>query len=212
MRIAQPPATSRQPPATMIEKVVAFVTRAERELLLFQHPTAGIQLPAGTVEAGEGLETAVLRETAEETGLTAVTIQRCLGWADDPRPPDGMWVDRDTAVYAKPDPASHHWAALPRRQYVTRLAAENGFIQVSYVDNDELRDHRYAPCQITGWVPQDALTRTRRRHFYHLTFSGHTPERWQVQTDGHTFTLFWASLNALPSLISPQDTWLAHFR
>jgi len=199
----------------LIEKVVAFVTRdlaVNCELLLFKHPTAGIQLPAGTVEVGEGLETAVLRETAEETGLTAVTIHRYLGWADDPLPPHGVWVDRDTAVYAKPDPASRHWATLPRRQYVTRLAAENGFVQVSYVDTDGSREPRYAPYQITGWVLQDALTRTRRRHFYHLTFAGDTPERWQVQTDGHAFTLFWSLLNTLPPLIPPQDTWLKRFR
>ncbi len=198
----------------MIEKVVAFITRdtaVGRQLLLFAHPFAGIQLPAGTVEVGEGLETAVLRETAEETGLTAVTIHRYLGWADDPLPPEGMFVCRDTAVYASPDPTSRHCASLSRRQFVTRLAEANGFVQVAYVDNDEPRDPRYEPYQITGWVPQDALTRTRRRHFYHLTFNGDTPESWTVFTDNHTFTLFWSPINALPSLIPPQGTWLTHF-
>lgn len=196
----------------MIEKVVAFVTRENRELLLFQHPYAGIQLPAGTVELGEGLETAVLRETAEETGLTDVTIHRYLGWADDSLPPEGMVVARDTAVYTRPDPASSHWATFPRRQYVTRLREENNFVQVSYSETDQRPNPQYISYQITGWVPADTLTRTRRRHFYHLTYRGAASERWQVQTDGHTFTLFWASLNALPSLIPPQDTWLAYLK
>ncbi len=38
---------------TGIEKVTAFVTRmvnGRRELLLFQHPYAGIQIPAGAVD------------------------------------------------------------------------------------------------------------------------------------------------------------------
>ena len=38
------------------EKVTAFVTQEAPqgvELLLFEHPHAGIQLPAGTVELGE---------------------------------------------------------------------------------------------------------------------------------------------------------------
>ncbi len=38
------------------EKVTAFVTRMSprgMEVLLFQHPSAGIQVPAGTVEADE---------------------------------------------------------------------------------------------------------------------------------------------------------------
>ncbi|MCP5097606.1 MAG: NUDIX domain-containing protein, partial [Chloroflexi bacterium] len=53
-----------------VYKVTAFITRRvanETQLLVFQHPTAGIQLPAGTVETGELAETAVLREITEET-------------------------------------------------------------------------------------------------------------------------------------------------
>ena len=48
-----------------LEKVTAFVTRertAWGELLLFRHPFAGIQLPAGTVEPGESPDEAVVRE------------------------------------------------------------------------------------------------------------------------------------------------------
>jgi ADP-ribose pyrophosphatase YjhB (NUDIX family) len=74
---------------TGIEKVTAFVTRTlngRRELLLFQHPYAGIQIPAGTVEPGEAPEAAAIRETQEETfnwiqltrGLT-VTVERHTG-------------------------------------------------------------------------------------------------------------------------------------
>ncbi len=63
--------------------------------------------------------------------------------------------------------------------------------------------------QITGWVPNDALTGTRRRHFFRLDFDGETEERWTVFTDNHRFTLFWAPLAALPSIIPPQDGWLA---
>ena len=50
--------------ADTVHKVAAFVTRGdgpERELLVFRHPRAGIQLPAGTVEAGEAIEVAALR-------------------------------------------------------------------------------------------------------------------------------------------------------
>src|SRR5437588_461167 len=60
-----------------LEKVTAFITKQEgetKELLVFQHPNAGVQVPAGTVEAGEDIEQAVLRETFEETGLEAVQL------------------------------------------------------------------------------------------------------------------------------------------
>ena len=56
------------------EKVLVYVTRGE-ELLVLEHtadyPDAGIQVPAGGVDAGESPEVAATRELFEETGLTA---------------------------------------------------------------------------------------------------------------------------------------------
>lgn len=59
----------------MKHKVLAYVTRRNNnrfQLLVFDHrdfPAAGTQVPAGTVEAGETAEDAVLREIEEEAGL-----------------------------------------------------------------------------------------------------------------------------------------------
>ena len=64
----------------MLEKVTAFVIRklaSGEELLILQHPTAGFQLPAGTVNPGENPRVAVLREVAEETGLTKYILNCC---------------------------------------------------------------------------------------------------------------------------------------
>lgn len=64
-----------------MHKVVAYITRGER-LLVFAHPDApeaGIQVPAGTVEAGEDPAKVVLREAVEETGLTELEIVSFLG-------------------------------------------------------------------------------------------------------------------------------------
>jgi 8-oxo-dGTP diphosphatase len=63
-------------------KVLAYVIRqhdGRRELLVFEHrhqPEAGVQVPAGTVEPGEAIEAALLREVEEETGLTPAQV--CL--------------------------------------------------------------------------------------------------------------------------------------
>jgi ADP-ribose pyrophosphatase YjhB (NUDIX family) len=64
------------PPAPPVHrrKVYAYITEGER-LLVFQHvdiPEAGLQVPGGTVEAGESFQAALLREIEEESGLTGL--------------------------------------------------------------------------------------------------------------------------------------------
>src|SRR5690348_1137792 len=66
---------------TLKQKVFAYITHQNR-LLTFRHPfspEAGIQVPAGTLEAGERPEEGVLREAREETGLTGLVLDRLLG-------------------------------------------------------------------------------------------------------------------------------------
>jgi 8-oxo-dGTP pyrophosphatase MutT (NUDIX family) len=202
--------------AEPLEKVTAFVIRrstATPELLLLEHPYAGIQLPAGTVEVGEPLEKAVLREVAEETGLTDVTFRAYLGAAEESFPPETRFVVQPTHVYARPDATSFDWAYLRRGIMVTANRHEGAFTQITYTEFAREPDPEYVTMQITGWAPDDALTTVQRRHFFILDFTGQTErdssrERWEAFSDNHTFTLFWAPLAALPALIPPQDQWL----
>jgi 8-oxo-dGTP diphosphatase len=67
--------------STVKRKAFAYITHGDR-LLVFSHPLApdaGIQVPAGTVREDERPEEAVMREAAEETGLTDLVLVRCLG-------------------------------------------------------------------------------------------------------------------------------------
>lgn len=53
-------------------KVLAYIIYNDK-LLVFRHrdyPEAGVQVPAGTVESGESIETALFREILEESGIT----------------------------------------------------------------------------------------------------------------------------------------------
>jgi ADP-ribose pyrophosphatase YjhB (NUDIX family) len=79
---------------TAKHKVLAYITDAGR-LLVFGHPDspeAGIQVPGGTVAEGEDREAAVLREAAEETGLSGLRIREYLGVFEQEVPErDQIW-------------------------------------------------------------------------------------------------------------------------
>lgn len=66
---------SLRPVLSRVEKVVCYVIRGD-DLLVFTHDevsmtVAGVQVPAGTIEAGETASDAAVRELAEESGLVA---------------------------------------------------------------------------------------------------------------------------------------------
>lgn len=55
---------------THVKKSCAYITRNDSELLVFEGPGhEGLQIPKGTVEAGEVPREAVSREIIEESGL-----------------------------------------------------------------------------------------------------------------------------------------------
>ena len=195
-----------------LQKVTGLVTRASPsgpQLLLLKHPYAGIQLPAGTVEVGETSEAAVLREVYEETGLEAVQLEAYIGLLEEQRA-NHRFVLEQAKVYARPDTTSFAWASLRRGIVVRWLRESEHFVHVSYEEWDQLEQPQYITYQITGWVLRHTLTTTRRRHFYHLTFDGHPSQTWYTFTDHHTFHPFWAPLNKLPELVSPQNEWLRY--
>lgn len=76
-------------------RVAAYVIRHRSvpELLVFDHvgtPAAGTQVPAGGVGPDEEPELAVLREVAEETGLSDVAVVRQVAVEDKPHPESGQ--------------------------------------------------------------------------------------------------------------------------
>jgi len=80
----------------IVHKVAAYIT-CNQQLLVFiepDFPEAGVQVPSGTVDEGEPLDEAVLREASEETGLSGLKIESYLGTrVYDMRPINGNEVD-----------------------------------------------------------------------------------------------------------------------
>jgi 8-oxo-dGTP diphosphatase len=94
--VAQPPRqlVRMLGPVKRPQKVVAYIVWNGR-LLVFVHADderfdqSGLQVPAGTIRAGELPEQAVLREAGEETGLPGLVVRRYLGAGEyDMRPYD----------------------------------------------------------------------------------------------------------------------------
>lgn len=193
------------------EKVTAFVTRMSprgMEVLLFQHPSAGIQVPAGTVEADEHHAVAAAREAREETGLADLPAGRFIKAVTETLPGGRCIVAATTTVYSRPDAASFDWASIRRGIMVQWRRAEEQFSQVSYVERSSIVEPSYVTYQITGWVPTALLTRQVTRYFYHFPYHGRTPETWPVEIDNHRFLLFWARVDQSPSIVEPQRWWL----
>ena len=195
----------------IVEKVTAFITHRSKhghDLLLFEHPHAGVQIPAGTVKGDETPERAVVREAAEETGLTSLPITHYLGCTETKLPEGHRIIAASTKVHARPDVTSFDWACLRQGITVTIERKMGGFSQVTYEEPDRVPNPQYISMRITGWVPDDVLAGVTKRHFFHLEFHGRAEKRWTVHADNHLFTLFWAPLAALPEIIHPQDEWL----
>ncbi|MCL4867628.1 MAG: NUDIX domain-containing protein [Anaerolineae bacterium] len=200
-----------------VGKVTALITRLGvngPELLVFQHPLAGIQLPAGTVEIGESVAAALQREVQEETGLIAFDSVQPLGTQTTILSDDQRILLRLSKLFDSP---AFDASSLPftlTRGTIVRLLQEVGeggrgrFAQVCY----EQYDLAYKPPQLhqsfSGWVRSSILSRHIERHFFHLTHHSPTPTTWQVETDNHTFYLFWVSLTPRPQLVYSQQLWL----
>lgn len=198
--------------------MTAFITRdlkGEIELLLVHHPSAGVQIPAGTVEIGETAEKALVREIKEETGLENLVIKNYLGHVDSSYPDNLFIVVRPTKIHARPDPESFSWAELKQQVLVRTHRALDGFTQITYSEENKYSDPEYITFSVTGWIPSELLCKKKRRHFFHVVASEGTPDEWEVGAEpamNIVFKLFWAPLNALPEIVEPQKRWLDYVR
>lgn len=62
---------SAQNRVTKVCPIIIRHTEVEKEILIFRHPLASVQLIKGTVELGEPIEVAALRELREASGVIA---------------------------------------------------------------------------------------------------------------------------------------------
>ena len=155
------------------------------------------------MEAGETPEAAVLRETREESGLSAVRIAAHLATMVQPLMVD-EWLMLEPFVLDTPSGI----VRLTRGHPVHLIDGGADECRVSY--RSILIGGSFQPdFEKTCWLPRRLLTTNVQRHLFHLTTTAPTPERWSVEADGHTFGLYWTPLARAVGLIAQQATWLA---
>ena len=196
----------------IVEKVTAFITRWQREgpeLLVLRHPSAGLQLPVGTVKINESLENAVLREVAEETGLADVKMVTYLGSIESTLSGNERVILLMTKLFTSPayDSSSEGYMlgrGLPIR--VTDNFGKYTAILCDPLDPDEQPPVRRQ--DVSGYVRSSVLGRHIRRHMFQLRPTVHTPDTWRTQADGHVFELQWHKLDPRPRLHPDHLEWL----
>ena len=108
-------ASRKTPHPIRLVKVVAYIVReleGKRYLLVFTHrdyPDAGLQVPAGTVDDGEGIGEALRREVTEETGLTSFEVVRQIATYDWVHPISGNTHERHIFHLSAPLDAPDAW-------------------------------------------------------------------------------------------------------
>lgn len=196
-----------------IVKVSAFITRETkigRELLVFKHPTAGIQIPAGTVDEAEDIETAAKRESREETGLRVPNVEKYLGCFENELKDTERIIARKTKVYIEPSLSAIPYAEkLTRGLTVDYHSTSRGFSHISYIEYNILRKSMSILRNITGWIPNQNLSYQKTRHFFHLSTQEKTKNAWQLKSDrGYIFQPYWTPLKPKPQVVAPQSKWL----
>lgn len=193
------------------DKVTAFVTRVHEgrvELLVFAHPTAGTQVPAGSVESGEQPAAAAVREVAEETGLEDCVVVARMGELTQTLSSTRTVLLQTAQVRSKPDTNAPVTDTLRRGLPVQVELSEGPWSHLVYQTFDLNQDPPVPLTRVEGWVPVTCLAQRLVRHLFHLQCTASTPEQWEQFADEHLFRPFWTPLDAPATLVKGQHEWL----
>jgi len=197
----------------MIEKVSAFILRpgiTRSEILIFEHPFAGLQIPAGTVETGETCDEAVIREIQEETGLRNIEIVQKVGEDQTFTEADEAILTQTMRCFSWPAQTAQRTGPLFTRGMQMKIFERKvGFTHINYEEYDLNQETPKLIEKVDGWLPSEFLTHEIQRHYYRIRVLEETQEIWSHFADrGLTFHLRWVPLDPKPNLIGGQIKWL----
>lgn len=192
---------------THLNKITSFVITpgVPRLILTFKHPKAGLQFPAGTVEASETFVDAARREVLEETRISEIGNGEILEIESSSTEGDQAVLLRNTPGI---DCSTAKAGQLFRRGHPVRVLKKQG--EKTYVCQEEWNfnvEPPYVESSVTGWIPSDSITFSIRRAFVAFVFHGGINLLpWKCVADGHEFQVFWIPLNTKEHFAGVQMT------
>jgi 8-oxo-dGTP pyrophosphatase MutT (NUDIX family) len=176
-------------------------------MLVFEHPTAGTQVPAGTVEPGEEPARAALRELLEETGVNGVNSQQLIGTLEEPLTAGERVVTAKVELKNEPG-GTQITGALNRGWRVVVLREDDDWAYVSFREYDLNIVPRAVIRRVDGWMRRGLLATSIKRYLYRLEVEDSRQE-WVIESDlGNLFRCHWVPLHPRPRLVEGQDNWL----
>ncbi len=182
-----------------ILKVTIFAINQGR-VLVFDHPLAGTQFPAGTVDLGESPESAAVRELAEETGID-VELVEYLGTTFTRR--------EDDLAYTLEAVVADNGLHIPPGYRVHVLGEDGDEIRFTRRESDHSTEPPQILSESAGLTARQTLTRSIERHFFKAEVEDAAPWSWEGD-DGHVWRCHFVDINAVQAF-GEQQEWLETF-
>ena len=198
--------------STKLHKVAVLCVRANRELLVFEHTGGGVQVPAGTVEPGEDIAIAAVRELAEETGMVVGSVTHLFS-IEEQGDPDERVVAADVPLLAEPRESAAFVKPSLWRTWVRVRECGEEFTRVAVESWDLDRSPPVRTKSIDGFVLSAALLRSQQRHiFYAVAPVTALADTWEVFAEGmYTFRCRWVPLDRT-GLLAVHQVWVDRAR
>ena len=195
----------------LLQKVAILVTRpgpSGPEVLVFEHVEipAGVQVPAGTVEPGEDVRLAAIRELAEESGIVVDEVD--LLWVEEEEGLLGALVSEKVPMRAAP---MHDAEIVLDRIWPlgVRVLETNGeWALVAREEYDLMVEPWRLLSSVEGWIPASALVPSQTRHVFHTRAPADAAETWDIWAeDAYTFRFRWVPIDDA-GLVSLHQAWV----
>ncbi len=175
--------------------------------MVFDHDRSGVQVPAGTVEPGEDIRLAAIRELEEETEVTVSDVVHLASFPEFPDPDERVCVEAVPLLAEPVDGASVLILDLFRtvvRLHEERVDWSNVGVEEWDLDVDPPR----MAGSVKGWVRTTALATSQMRHLYTCDAPPGVRESWELIAEGiYLFRCHWAPLDDA-GLLAVHQAWV----